>query len=78
MMLFMIFKLPRSGLVQQSNKKQELVPTLENLTAMQKELGTVTELIADSGYFGETNVNVCKDEEIIPYIAVDRQQHNQP
>ena len=63
---------------QQSNDKQELVPTLENLAALPKELGTATELIADSGYFSETNVNACEDEEITPYIAVDRQQHNQP
>lgn len=35
-------------------------------------------MIADSGYFSETNVKACEDEEVIPYIAVDRQQHNQP
>jgi len=63
---------------QQSNDKQELIPTLENLAALPKELGTTKELIADSGYFSETNVNACEDEEVTPYIAVDRQQHNQP
>lgn len=63
---------------QQPNDKQELVPTLENLAALPKELGTATELIADSGYFSETNVKACEDEEVTPYIAVDRQQHNQP
>lgn len=63
---------------QQSNDKQELVPTLENLAALPKELGTATELITDSGYFSETNVNACEDEGITPYIAVDRQPHNQP
>lgn len=65
-------------ITQQSNDKQELVPTLENLAELPKELGTATELIADSGYFSETNVKACEDEEIVPYIAVDRQQHNQP
>jgi hypothetical protein len=63
---------------QQSNDKQELVPTLEHLAALPKELGTATEMIADSGYFSETNANACEDGEITPYIAVDRQQHNQP
>lgn len=63
---------------QQSNDKQELVPTLENLASLPKELGTVTELIADSGYFSETNVKACEEEKVTPYIAVDRQQHNQP
>ncbi len=63
-------------ITQQSNDKQELEPTLKNLTALPKQLGTVTELLADSGYFSETNVNACVGEEITPYIAVDRQSHN--
>ncbi len=63
-------------ITQQSNDKQELVPTLKNLVALPKQLGTVTELLADSGYFSETNVNACVGEEITPYIAVDRQSHN--
>ena len=63
-------------ITQQSNDKLELEPTLKNLTALPKQLGTVTELLADSGYFSETNVNACVGEEITPYIAVDRQSHN--
>jgi transposase len=63
-------------ITQQSNDKLELEPTLKSLTALPKQLGTVTELLADSGYFSETNVNACVDEEITPYIAVDRQSHN--
>jgi len=63
-------------ITQQSNDKRELEPTLKNLVALPKQLGTVTELLADSGYFSETNVNACVGEEITPYIAVDRQSHN--
>jgi len=63
-------------ITQQSNDKLELEPTLKNLAALPKQLGTVTELLADSGYFSETNVNACVREEITPYIAVDRQSHN--
>lgn len=62
---------------QKPNDKQELKPTLENLAALPKELGRVTELIADSGYFSEDNVTACERSEITPYIAVDREQHNQ-
>ena len=62
---------------QQSNDKLELVPTLKKLAALPKELGAVTELIADSGYFSETNVTACEGKEITPYIAIDRQEHNQ-
>jgi transposase len=63
-------------ITQQPNDKQELEPTLKNLAALPKELGTTTELLADSGYYSETNVNTCTDKGIIPYIAVDRQSHN--
>lgn len=63
---------------QQPNDKQELVPTLTNLAALPKKLGTATELIADSGYFSGTNVTACEETGITPYIALDRQEHNQP
>lgn len=63
---------------QHANDKQELKPTLENLTSLPEELGSVTEMIADSGYFSETNVTACEDIGVTPYIAVDRQEHNQP
>ena len=62
---------------QQPNDKQELVPTLKNLAVLPEELGTATELIADNGYFSETNVTACEDNKITPYIAAARQQHNQ-
>lgn len=63
---------------QRPNDKQELVPTLNNLAALPDILGSATELIADSGYFSETNIVACEEEGLIPYIAVDRQSHNQP
>ena len=64
-------------ITQQSNDKQELEPTLKNLAALPEELGTATEFLADSGYFSETNVNACEVAGLTPYIAVDRQSHNQ-
>ncbi len=64
-------------ITQQPNDKQELKPTLDNLAALPKVLGTVTEMIADSGYFSEANVSECEGQEITPYIAVGRDQHNQ-
>jgi transposase len=62
---------------QQANDKLELAPTLKEFATLPKELGTVTELIADSGYFSEANVIACEGKEITPYIAIDRQEHNQ-
>ena len=64
-------------ITQQSNDKQELEPTLKNLAALPKELGTTTELLADSGYYSDNNVNACEGDGITPYVAVDRQSHNQ-
>jgi len=63
---------------QNPNDKQELTPTLENLAALPEKLGKTTELVADSGYFSETNVTACEENGIPPYIAVDRQSHNPP
>ncbi len=63
---------------QQTNDKQQVKPTLENLVTLPKELGTATELIADSGYFSEGNITTCEGKGITPYIAVDRQEHNLP
>jgi len=64
-------------ITQQPNDKLELEPTLENLATLPIKVGTVTELIADSGYFSETNVTACEKREITPYIAVGRDPHNQ-
>jgi len=64
-------------ITQQSNDKQELKPTLKNLADLPRELGSATEFLADSGYYSEANVNACEDAGITPYIAVDRQSHNQ-
>lgn len=62
---------------QEPNDKQQLEPTLAKMAALPKELGKVTGLISDSGYFSETNVKACESQGITPYIAVDREHHNQ-
>ena len=33
-------------------------------------------MLADNGYFSGDNVEHCVDEEITPYIAVDREKHH--
>jgi transposase len=62
---------------QEPNDKQQMKPTLEKLAALPRELGEVTRLISDSGYFSEANVQACERQGITPYIAVDRKHHNQ-
>jgi len=63
-------------ITQQSNDKVELSPALENLCNLPKSLGVVDTLLADAGYFSQTNVEGCKGKNIIPYIASEREEHN--
>ena len=64
-------------LSQSPNDKQEITPALEALTALPKSLGTLEALLADAGYFSETNVESCQKENISPLISVHRDKHNQ-
>lgn len=63
---------------QHTNDKQEIVPTLEKLKQLPESLGTVENLLADTGYYSEANVNACDEADIKPYITEKRQSHNQP
>ena len=62
---------------QQPNDKQEIKPALANLAALPDTLGKVNALAADTGYFSENNVKHCEQEHIKPYIATERNKHNQ-
>jgi transposase len=63
---------------QHTNDKQEIEPALAKLRQLPECLGTVENLLADTGYFSPGNVNACADAMIKPYIAQKRQSHNQP
>jgi len=65
-------------ITQQSNDKLEVTPAVENLSRLPDKLGSVETLSADAGYFSTDNVEECEANDIIPYIAVERQQHNVP
>jgi IS5 family transposase len=62
--------------VQACNDKQQVEPILEQLDALPVELGKPEHLVADTGYFSETNVNACGEQEITPLIAVKREGHH--
>lgn len=66
------------GLTQAANDKQQLVPMLEALGELPEELGSVTELLADAGYFSEANVTACVEAAIEPLLAVGRESHHLP
>ena len=65
-------------LSQNPNDKQEITPALEALIALPRSLGTLEALLADTGYFSETNVESCQEANISPLISVNRDKHNQP
>ena len=61
---------------QAPNDKQELGPALINLKRLPQALGTVTEILADNGFFSEGNVTLCEENEVTSYIAVKRESHH--
>lgn len=63
---------------QAPNDKQELKPALTNLKHLPQTLGTVTDLLADNGYFSENNVTLCEENKVASYIAVKRESHHPP
>jgi transposase len=63
-------------ITQHSNDKQEVTPSVESLCELPPALGTVDALLADAGYFSADNVEKCKTNHMVPYIAAKREQHN--
>jgi len=67
-----------TDVVQAPNDKQQLQPMLSKVEALPDELGKVTTLLADTGYFSAANVSACAEAEIEPLIAMGRQPHYPP
>lgn len=66
---------------QHSNDRQEISPALTKLNALPPALGTIDSLLADTGYYSESNAQLLaenKDNAITPYIAAKRETHNSP
>ena len=63
-------------LTQNTNDRQEIFPAIERLKALPPELGKVTAILADAGYYSDHNVNICAGHGISPYICPGREAHN--
>ncbi len=61
---------------QAANDKQQVEPILEKIQALPEGLNTPDQLLADTGYYSEHNVEACHDAEITPLIAVARESHH--
>ncbi len=66
----------RTNTVQACNDKQQIEPMLKKLEALPDELGKVNALVADTGFYSEANVNACTAHDILPLIAVSREEHH--
>lgn len=65
-----------ADVVQAPNDKQQLEPMLGKIAELPDELGKVGELLADNGYYSESNVNACTAAGIEPVIAMGREAHH--
>jgi len=61
---------------QHSNDKQEIVPTFQWFTKY--PVLKPSTLLADAGYFSETNIEYCEKQKVTPYISFGKEKHNQP
>lgn len=61
---------------QAANDKQQVEPILEKLQALPEGLNAPDNLLADTGYYSERNVEACLEAEITPLIATGREGHH--
>src|SRR5260370_10848408 len=61
---------------QAANDKEQLVPMIEKIQALPKELGRAKRILADSGYLSQANVEHCARAKIEPLIAMGRCRHH--
>ena len=61
---------------QAPNDKRQLLPMIEKLQGLPKELGRAKRILADSGYLSQSNVEGCAAAKIEPLIAMGRTRHH--
>lgn len=61
---------------QNGNDKQEATPALQWFTVHPQI--KPSSILMDAGYFSESNVKLCEENNITPYISFGKEKHNQP
>jgi transposase len=61
---------------QAANDKKQLVPMIEKIKALPKELGRTKRILADNGYLSQANVEQCVEAKIEPLISMGRERHH--
>jgi transposase len=62
---------------QAANDKGQLLPMVQKLQELPKELGRARRILADSGYLSQSNVERCAAAKIEPLIATGRTPHHE-
>ena len=62
--------------VQAANDKQQIEPMLNVLKPIAQMLGKPETIVADTGFYSETNINLCAASGINAMIAVKREEHH--
>jgi transposase len=65
-----------ADVTQAPNDKQQLEPMLNKVNELPDDLGKAETLLADNGYFSETNVKACAAAKTEPLIATGREPHH--
>lgn len=63
---------------QAPNDKREVLPVLDELSALPGSLGQVKAMLADTGYCSQANVQHCHAHHIEPMLAMGRDSHHLP
>jgi transposase len=64
------------AVTQACNDKEQVVPMLDQITALPDSLGQVERLLADTGFYSAKNVDASQAQGIDPFIAVKRDDHH--
>lgn len=70
----MLVMTPR--VTQAGNDKEQVEPMLARIQALPEGLNRPEQLLADTGFFSEHNVQCCQDAGVEPLIAVGRDTHH--
>ena len=63
-------------ITQASNDKQQIEPALTMIAALPEGMNAPKNLLADTGYFSEKNVDLCIDANVEPFISIGRDAHH--
>ena len=63
---------------QAPNDKREIAPVLDKVEALPQALGSISSLLADTGYFSQANVQACLSHDIEPLLSMKRESHHMP